>query len=265
MQTVPDTLNGDDPGGGSRYDHLAPLLTELAALPPDSPRRAVLRTKLITGYLPIVHHIARRYAGRGEPSDDLEQAGTLGLLGAVDRFEPGRGSDFLSFAVPTITGEIRRHFRDRTWSMRVPRRLKDLQAAIAATVGPLAQELGRAPRPSEIAVRMGLTTEEVVDGLDAQNAYRNTSLDEIVSGADTPLADSLGQADDELDKVEYRHTLGPLLDELPPRERRILLLRFFGNLTQTQIADQVGISQMHVSRLLASTLAKLRRRMLDDE
>ena len=254
-----------DQSRDSDYAHLAPLFAEFAALPADHPDRVALRNKLVTGYLPVVQHIARRFAGRGEPVDDLEQAGTVGLLNAVDRFEPDRGIDFLSYAVPTITGEVRRHFRDRTWSMRVPRRLKDLQSSINGAVGPLSQELGRAPRPSEIAARLGLTTEEVVEGLDAQQAYRSTSLDELVAGADTTLTDTLGQADAELDKVEYRQTLAPLLDELPDRERTILVLRFFGNMTQTQIADRVGISQMHVSRLLAQTVASLRRRMLADD
>ena len=254
-----------DQSRDSDYAHLAQVFVEFAGLPADHPDRIALRNKLVTGYLPVVQHIARRFAGRGEPVDDLEQAGTVGLLNAVDRFEPDRGIDFLSYAVPTITGEVRRHFRDRTWSMRVPRRLKDLQSSINGAVGPLSQELNRAPRPSEIAARLGLTTEEVVEGLDAQQVYRSTSLDELVSGADTALTDTLGSADVELEKVEYRQTLAPLLDELPERERTILVLRFFGNMTQTQIADRVGISQMHVSRLLAQTVAGLRRRMLDDD
>ena len=243
-----------DQSRDSDYAHLTPLFAEMAALPPDHPDRAALRGKLVTGYLPVVQHIARRFAGRGEPVDDLEQAGTVGLLNAVDRFEPDRGIDFLSYAVPTITGEVRRHFRDRTWSMRVPRRLKDLQSSINSTVSQLSQELNRAPRPSEIAARLGISPEEVVEGLDAQQAYRSTSL-----------ADTLGTADAELDKVEYRQTLAPLLDELPERERTILVLRFFGNMTQTQIADRVGISQMHVSRLLAQTVAGLRRKLLSDD
>ena len=245
----------------SEYAHLEPLFAEFASLPPDHPDRAALRAKLVTGYLPVVRHIARRFSGRGEPSDDLEQAGTVGLLGAVDRFDPERGIDFLSYAVPTITGEIRRHFRDRTWSMRVPRRLKDLQTAISGAVGPLSQELGRAPRPSEIAARLDMPVADVVEGLDAQQAYRSSSLDELVTGAETPLTDTLGTIDAELENVEYRQTLAPLLDELPQRERTILVLRFFGNMTQTQIADRVGVSQMHVSRLLAQTLAQLREKM----
>src|SRR3954454_8188920 len=179
----------------------------MAALPPDHPDRAALRNKLVTGYLPVVQHIARRFAGRGEPVDDLEQAGTVGLLNAVDRFDPERGIDFLSYAVPTITGEIRRHLRDRTWSMRVPRRLKDLQGTINGAVGPLSQELGRAPRPSEIAERAGLPGEEGPEGLHPQQAYRSSSLDELVAGADTALADTLGEADDELHKVEYRESI----------------------------------------------------------
>ncbi|WP_246085635.1 RNA polymerase sigma factor SigF [Pseudonocardia hydrocarbonoxydans] len=245
----------------SEYAHLEPLFAELAALPADHPDRAEVRSRLVTGHLPVVRHIARRFSGRGEPADDLEQAGTIGLLGAVDRFDPAHGSDFLSYAVPTITGEIRRHFRDRTWAMRVPRRLKDLQSTISGAVGPLSQELGRAPRPSEIAARLGLSVDEVLEGLDAQQAYRNTSLDELVAGGETPLADTLGSADAALENVEYRETLAPLLDELAPRERTILVLRFFGNMTQTQIADRVGVSQMHVSRLLAQTLRQLREKL----
>ena len=253
------------PTGESEYTHLAPLFDEFAALSPDHPARAALRAALVTGYLPVVTHIARRFAGRGEPVDDLEQAGTVGLLNAVDRFDPDRGVDFLSYAVPTVTGEIRRHFRDRTWSMRVPRRLKDLQGVINGVVGPLAQELGRAPRPSEIAERAGLGVADVLEGLHAQQAYRCSSLDELVGSADTTLADTLGEPDGELDNIEYRQALGPLLDELPARERTIVLLRFFGNQTQTQIAARVGISQMHVSRLLSQSMARLRRRMTDDE
>ncbi|AEA25343.1 SigB/SigF/SigG family RNA polymerase sigma factor [Pseudonocardia dioxanivorans] len=247
--------------GSSTYDHLAPLFDELAAMTADDPRRTTLRERLVTGHLPVVRHIARRFAGRGEPVDDLEQAGTVGLINAVDRFDPARGVDFLSYAVPTITGEVRRHFRDRTWSMRVPRRLKELQSSINSAVGGLAQELGRAPRPSEIADRIGRDVDEVIEGLEARQVYRSTSLDELVADSDAMLSETLGIADAELEKVDYRQTLAPLLDELPTRERTILVLRFFAGMTQTQIADEVGVSQMHVSRLLARTLARLRRRL----
>ncbi|WP_445190006.1 SigB/SigF/SigG family RNA polymerase sigma factor [Pseudonocardia sp. Cha107L01] len=247
----------------SEYAHLVPKLTEYAELDGTDPRRESLRDELVTGYLPVAQHIARRFAHRGEPLDDLIQVATVGLINAVDRFEPDRGSDFFSFAVPTISGEVRRHFRDQGWSMRVPRRLKDLHVSINAAVAELSQSLGRAPRPSELAEKLGLPTNEVLEGLAAGQAYRGSSLDEILSGdqSGTTLGDLLGEADAELERVDYQQSLQPLLAELPDRERTILMLRFFGNKTQTQIADQVGVSQMHVSRLLAQTLARMRDRL----
>jgi RNA polymerase sigma-B factor len=247
-------------GSAHEYDHLTPLFKELDDLAPDDRRRAALRAELVTGYLPVVQHIARRFAGRGEPEDDLVQAGTLGLIGAVDRFDPHRGLDFLSFAVPTITGEIRRHFRDHTWAMRVPRRLKDIQSTMTTAIGPLAQELGRAPRPSEIAARLGVPVEDVVEGLAAQHAYRNDSLDHLSEAGDASLAKGTGSIDESLAGVDDRETLAPLLDALPERERQILIMRFFGNRTQSQIAEVVGVSQMHISRLLDRTLKELRER-----
>jgi RNA polymerase sigma-B factor len=257
----------DDTSAGlsrdSEYAHLVPKLTEYAQLDGTDPRRESLRDELVTGYLPVAQHIARRFAHRGEPLDDLIQVATVGLINAVDRFEPDRGSDFFSFAVPTISGEVRRHFRDQGWSMRVPRRLKDLHVSINAAVAELSQSLGRAPRPSELAEKLGLPTNEVLEGLAAGQAYRGSSLDEILSGdqSGTTLGDLLGEADAELERVDYQQSLQPLLAELPDRERTILMLRFFGNKTQTQIADQVGVSQMHVSRLLAQTLARMRDRL----
>ena len=161
------------------YGHLAPLLTEYASLAPDDPRREAMRDVLVTGYLPVAQHIARRFAGRGEPLDDLVQVATVGLINAVDRFSPERGADFFSFAVPTISGEIRRHFRDLGWSMRVPRRLKDLHVSINGVVSELSQSLGRAPKPTEIAEHLGVPLSEVLEGLEASEAYRSSSLDEI--------------------------------------------------------------------------------------
>jgi RNA polymerase sigma-B factor len=247
----------------SEYAHLVPKLAEYARLAGTDPRRESLREELVTGYLPVAQHIARRFAHRGEPLDDLVQVATVGLINAVDRFEPDRGSDFFSFAVPTISGEVRRHFRDQGWSMRVPRRLKDLHVSINVAVAELSQRLGRAPRPSELAEKLDLPTNEVLEGLAAGQAYRGSSLDEILSGdqSGTTLGDLLGEADAELERVDYQQSLQPLLAELPDRERTILMLRFFGNKTQTQIADQVGVSQMHVSRLLAQTLARMRDRL----
>jgi RNA polymerase sigma-B factor len=270
---VDNTQTTDEPSSARRparpqrtdpYAQLAPLFQELARQAEDSPRRAAIRSELVAGYLPVAQHIARRFAGRGEPEDDLVQAGTIGLIGAVDRFDPERGLDFLSFAVPTITGEIRRHFRDRTWSMRVPRRLKDIQAVISAAVDPLSQELGRAPRPSEIAARLGVPLEEVLQGLSARHAYRNDSLDGAAEAGEAPLSERVGDVDHGIESVEYREALAPLLAALPDRERTILILRFFGNRSQSQIAEIIGVSQMHVSRLLGRTLEHLRQQLNAD-
>jgi RNA polymerase sigma-B factor len=252
--------------GGSRddeYAHLIPLHQRYAGLTTDDPARPELREQLISGYLPMAHHIARRFAGRGEPLDDLVQVATVGLINAVDRFEPARGSDFISFAVPTITGEVRRYFRDHGWSTRVPRRLKDLNIAIRGVLPELSQQLGRAPRPSEIAVRLGLPISEVIEGIRAGEAYRSSSLDGILGSGEgsATLGEFIGGLDADLALIEDREALRPLLAELAPRERTILALRFFRQLTQTQIAEQVGISQMHVSRVLRQTLDHLRERM----
>lgn len=248
------------------YDHLVPLLQRYAALAPDDPGREPLRDELVTGFLPVAQHIARRFANRGEPLDDLVQVATVGLINAIDRFSPERGSDFLSFAVPTISGEVRRHFRDLGWSMRVPRRLKDLHVSINGVVSELSQQLGRAPKPSEIAERLDVPVADVLEGLEASEAYRSSSLDEMLSSekGSATVGELVGAADAELDRVDSRQALRPVLAELPPRERAIVVLRFFGNMTQTQIAEEVGISQMHVSRLLAQTLTRLRGRLDPD-
>ncbi len=249
-----------------RAERTAPLFAELATLEKDDPRRERLREILVEEHLPLVRHFARRFSNRGEPFDDLLQVGTLGLIAAIDRFDPSRGVEFLSFAVPTITGEIKRHFRDQGWSVRVPRRLQELHLSLNAAVSELAQKNGRAPTPSELAHHLGIPREEVLEGLAVANAYRSSSLDERLSGEeDSPtLAATLGEEDAALEGVEYRESLQPLLATIPARERRILILRFFGNMTQSQIAADIGISQMHVSRLLSQTLAKLREGLLKD-
>ena len=250
----------------SRAERTAPLFAELATLDKDDPRRERLREILVEEHLPLVRHFARRFSNRGEPFDDLLQVGTLGLIAAIDRFDPTRGVEFLSFAVPTITGEIKRHFRDQGWSVRVPRRLQELHLSLNAAVSELAQKNGHAPNPSELAEHLGIPRAEVLEGLAVANAYRSSSLDERLSGEeDSPtLAATLGEEDAALEGVEYRESLQPLLATIPARERRILILRFFGNMTQSQIAADIGISQMHVSRLLSQTLAKLREGLLKD-
>jgi RNA polymerase sigma-B factor len=248
------------------FGELAGALAEYAAMDPEDPRRGRLRERLVAGYLPVAERIARRFGNRGEPLEDLEQVGTLALIRALDRFRPEYGCEFLSFAVPTITGEIRRHFRDQGWGMRVPRRLKDLHVAMTAAVSGLSQELGRSPRPSEIAARLDVPVEDVLEGLEAGHAYRAASLDAKLDGEDDSgaLGDVLGELDGDLEMVDYRESLQPLLAELPARERGILMMRFYANMTQTQIAERVGLSQMHVSRILANTLDQLRRRLVND-
>lgn len=276
---VPGTGAVPEPGAGpegerpdlghSGYEHMAPLFTRYATLPPGHLRSGV-RDALIQGYAPVARHIARRYRNRGENPDDLEQVAAVGLILAVDRFEPERGVDFLSFAVPTITGEVLRHFRDRATTIRVPRRLRALQAAIFEAAAELGQRLGRAARPSEIAGHLDVDLEVVLEGLRAQHAGHATSLDEPAWNEDggastrTRYDSALGVVELQFDLVEHREALVPLLAALPERERRILLLRFFRGLTQTEIANEVGVSQMHVSRLLSRTLSGLRRRMAVD-
>lgn len=248
------------------YAHCEPMFEELGELAPDDPRRDVVRSRLVTELLPLAEHIATRFSGRGEPREDLVQVARIGLINAVDRFDPARGHDFLSFAVPTIMGEVRRHFRDTGWSVRVPRRLKELHLSLSQGSATLSQRLGRAPTPTELAEHLSLDVDEVREGLLAGNAYQALSVDKPVhDDAETlSLADTMGEPDHEMDMVENHEALQPLLQELPARERSILVMRFFGGLTQTQIADRVGISQMHVSRLLSQTLEQLRGKLTGD-
>jgi len=240
------------------------LLARLAALPPDDDARGPIRDELVTMHLPLVHHLARRFRDRGEPHDDLVQVGTIGLIKAVDRFDPQRGVEFSTYATPTVLGEIKRHFRDKGWSVRVPRRLQELRLAITRATAELSQDLGRSPTVKELAARLEVTEEEVLEGLEAAQSYSTLSLDGSAGDSDgesPALVDTLGSDDAALENVEYRETLRPLLDALPPRERQIVLLRFFHNKTQSEIAAEVGVSQMHVSRLLVKALGTLRGAM----
>lgn len=260
-------MRQSDTAGGTgsrneRYDELAPLFTELAGLSKDDPHREEIRDTLVTEHLPVAEHIARRFSHRGEAQEDLTQVATLGLINAVDRFDPERGVDFLSYAVPTIMGEVRRHFRDTGWAVRMPRRLQELHLSVSSAIARLSQEFGRAPTPSELATHLEISREDVYKGLEAGNAYRSASLDELLTATDEiPLGDAIGEEDSELTEVENRAAIRPLLDELSERERHIVIMRFFKSMTQTQIAEQVGISQMHVSRLLTRTLTRLRERL----
>jgi RNA polymerase sigma-B factor len=248
-------------------DRSRELLLALAKLPEDDPARGPIRDELVQGHLPLVEYLARRFAGRGEPLDDLVQVATIGLIKAVDRFDPERGVEFSTYATPTIAGEIKRHFRDKGWAVRVPRRLQELKLSLTRASADLTQQLNRAPTVAELAKHLNLSEEDVLEGLESAHAYSTVSLDAPDSDDDEgpAVADSLGMVDEALEGVEYRESLKPLLEALPPREKRILVLRFFGGMTQSQIAAELGISQMHVSRLLARTLAQLREGLLAED
>jgi RNA polymerase sigma-B factor len=243
------------------------LFEQLAALPEGDEVRLRLRGELVELHLPLVEYLARRFRNRGEWLDDLTQVATIGLIKSIDRFDLSRGVEFSTYATPTIVGEIKRHFRDKGWAVRVPRRLQELKLALTKAISDLAQRLGRAPTVAELAAHLQMSEEDVLEGLESANAYSTVSLDAPDSGEDDApaVAESLGMLDDALEGVEYRESLKPLLEQLPSREKRILLLRFFGNMTQSQIATELGISQMHVSRLLARTLTQLREGLTTDE
>ncbi|WP_320778906.1 RNA polymerase sigma factor SigF [Streptomyces sp. CRN 30] len=242
------------------------MFTELRGMSDGSPEYAELRNRLVRMHLPLVEHLARRFRNRGEPLDDLTQVATIGLIKSVDRFDPERGVEFSTYATPTVVGEIKRHFRDKGWAVRVPRRLQELRLSLTTATAELSQLHGRSPTVHELAEKLAISEEEVLEGLESANAYSTLSLDVPDTDDESPaVADTLGAEDEALEGVEYRESLKPLLEDLPPREKRILLLRFFGNMTQSQIAQEVGISQMHVSRLLARTLAQLREKLLVEE
>lgn len=243
------------------YAHLAPLFNELADSSRSEEYRRQVRDQLVSGYMSVATHIAHRFTQRGQPLEDLTQVAALGLINAVDRFDPNRGKDFLSFAVPTITGEVRRYFRDHGWSMRVPRRLQELRSAINKSVTQLGQDLGRAPTAGELAEHLGVSVEDVYEGYQVGAAYRISSLDELAShdeDSNSTVEETVGAEDERLSTVDDRAYLSPAMAQLSERERTIVGLRFFDHLTQTQIASRMNMSQMHVSRLLSRSLAKLR-------
>ncbi len=243
------------------------LFHEVAAMAEDDPRHKALRDQLVEMHLPLVEYLARRFRNRGEPLDDLVQVATIGLIKSVDRFDTERGVEFSTYATPTIVGEIKRHFRDKGWAIRVPRRLQELKLSLAKATSELSQKQGRSPTVAELARHLGMTDEEVLEGLESANAYSTISLEAPDGGDDDSpaVADTLGVEDESLEGVEYRESLKPLLEQLPVREKKILMLRFFGNMTQSQIAGELGISQMHVSRLLARTLSQLRTGLMVEE
>jgi RNA polymerase sigma-B factor len=222
-----------------------------------------LRNELIEAHKSLASHLARRYANRGEPFDDLLQVAYLGMLKAVERFDPERNLEFSTYATVTVEGELKRHFRDKTWSVRVPRRPQELHLRLGNVINELSQRLARAPRVPEVAAELGVSEEEVLEAMEVGGAYRSSSLDTRPgeSSEPTTIERRLGAEDRGFDIAEHRVLLETVLADLSERERTIVELRFFEEKTQTEIAEEVGISQMHVSRLLARTLIQLRERL----
>jgi RNA polymerase sigma-B factor len=251
--------------GGNLDERVPVLLASVCALAPEDPARAEARTELIKLCRPLAAYLARRYRNRGEPLDDLVQIATVGLIKAVDAYDPQRGVPFCNYAVPTIVGEVKRHFRDKGWALRVPRRLQELRLRISREAGQLTQRLGRSPTVADLAAHLGEREEDIIAGLACAPAYRTISLQVPLRGVEgAELIDVLGAADPLLEGVEQREALRPLLARLPDREQRIIRMRFFANMTQSQIAAETGISQMHVSRLLGHSLRVLREGLLAD-
>src|SRR4051795_4307929 len=227
-----------------------------------------LRNELIEAHLGLAEYLARRFSNRGEPLDDLVQVASVGLLKAVDRFDPERGVEFSTYATHTVVGELKRHFRDKGWAVRAPRRMQELYLRLGKVVANLSQELGRSPTIPELAAEAQVSEEEVLEAMEAGQAYRFASLDAPAPGDDgggESLGSHFGEEDPQLVDAERRATLSPLIASLPAREQTILHLRFFEGLTQSEIAGRLGISQMHVSRLLARSLAQLRSAGEDPE
>ncbi len=246
----------DAPDTTAAFDRLAAL--------PDGPERRALRDELIRVWLPMSERIAVRFRGRGENLEDLYQVAALGLVKAVDHYDPERGHAFEAYAVPTVTGEIKRHFRDHMWTLHVPRRIQDLRNRVRRAAKELAQTTpGRAPTVEEIAEHAQLTTVEVRTGMEALECFTALSLEAEMPGTDGyALGDALGGPDPAFDTVVDRVAVRPCLEALPERERTILYLRFFGGMTQSRIAQQLGISQMHVSRLLSGCFDRIREEIL---
>ena len=242
------------------------LLVTLGQLEPGTPEWARLRDELVTIHIPLAEHLARRFRDRGEPLDDLIQVATIGLIKAVDRFDADRGVEFSTFATPTIVGEIKRHFRDRGWAIRVPRRLQDLRMQLSQATAELSQRTGRAPTVAELAAHIGVSQEQILEGIESSAAYSTLSIDAGGDDDDAPtLVSTLGHEDPEIASFELREALRPLLQSLPERDRQIIAMRFGEGLTQTQIAQRIGVSQMHVSRLLARSLEQLREGLMADD
>jgi RNA polymerase sigma-B factor len=244
-------------------DFVEAMLAARAVLPAGDPRRRLLRDEAVELCLPLADRLSAHYRASGQPGDELAQVAAVGLLKAVDRYEPARGARFLSFALPTVLGELRRHFRDHTWGVHVPRHLQELRLSINSAADTMTQRLYRTPTPGEVAASLGVPLEDVLEALVAAQGYAPASLSQPVGdGASIDLADLVGGPDEELDRVDHHESLALLMGALPDHEQRVLAYRFYGNLTQTQIAGLLGVSQMQVSRLQSRALGRLRRSLL---
>ncbi|MFD5896721.1 MULTISPECIES: RNA polymerase sigma factor SigF [unclassified Streptomyces] len=267
LDDMPEIPPFDEVGALDARSLSKTLFGRLEGLEEGTHEHAYVRNTLVELNLALVKFAASRFRSRSEPMEDIIQVGTIGLIKAIDRFELSRGVEFPTFAMPTIVGEIKRFFRDTSWSVRVPRRLQELRLELAKAGDELSQLLDRAPTVPELAERLGLTNEEVVEGMAASNAYTASSLDAQPEEDDTEgaLSDRIGYEDHGLEGIEYVESLKPLIAGLPARDRTILSLRFVANMTQSEIGEELGISQMHVSRLLSRTLVRLRKGLTIEE
>ncbi|GAA2781087.1 RNA polymerase sigma factor SigF [Kitasatospora paracochleata] len=238
------------------------LFRRLAGLEPGTRTYSYVRGTIIELNMPLVRFVAGRFRHRSEELEDILQVGTVGLIKAVDGYDLDRDVEFVTYAIPTISGEIKRFFRDTSWPVRVPRSVQELYLLVARASDRLEQDLGRLPTTVELAEELDLSEEQAAAGLRAGRMYRADSLDALRDrDADEPggaLLDRIGSCDPRLELVDLREAVRPLLGKLPERERRVLLLRFWGHQTQSQIASRIGVSQMHVSRILSATLTWLR-------
>ncbi len=235
----------------------------------DDPReRDRIRESLVRGYESLVHFLARRFQNRGEPLEDIVQVGFLGLIKAIDRFDPAMGNEFTTFATPTILGEIRRYFRDKGWSIRFPRRLQELYQQVVRTNEELKNVLNRQPSVAEVAERLGVEPDDVLEAMEMSTALTPLSIDAPVGGAGPDegrqLGEAVGEEDPNLDRVEMRDVLARAMQHLNERERRIMIMRFFDEMSQSEVAKRLGISQMHVSRLQRAALEQLREHLPPD-
>jgi RNA polymerase sigma-B factor len=235
---------------------------EVAALFERLPDPAA-RDEIALRFVPFAEYLARRFAGRGESPEDLTQVANVGLLNAIDRFDPSRNVRFSTYAAATIVGELKRYFRDKGWALRVPRRMQEIAVRINRVLPELTQSFGRSPTIAELAENLDVSTDDIVEAMEAVQAYSTTSLDAPIGEEGKAPVDVVGDEDPSIELLDEWSSLAPAVAELSPRDRRVLYLRFFRGLTQSEIADDVGVSQMHVSRILTQTLEKLRQHVED--